>query len=124
LQRAGYQVLQAATGAEALRIVTELRPELVLLDVKCRISTAWRSAPDQERAIERRHHGLQVSASRVAPADRVQAWRSVQTAYLTEPLDPAELLATTRALLRLYDREKENRRLLVELRESEERMRI
>jgi len=26
LQRAGYQVLQAATGAEALRIVTELRP--------------------------------------------------------------------------------------------------
>jgi len=27
-------------------------------------------------------------------------------------------------LLRLYDREKENRRLLVELRESEERMRI
>src|SRR6266545_4628200 len=61
LQRAGYQVLQAATGGEALRIVTELR---------------------------------------------------------------AELLATTRALLRLYDREKENRRLLVELRESEERMRI
>ena len=125
LQRAGYQVLQAATGREALRIVRELRPELVLLDVKlpdingleiCRQIKSDRSSADIMV--------LQVSASRVAPADRAQGLEIGADAYLTEPLDPAELLATTRALLRLYDREKENRRLLVELRESEERMRI
>src|SRR6266542_3122202 len=125
LQRAGYQVLQAATGGEALRIVTELRPELVLLDVKlpdinglevCRQIKSDRSSADIMV--------LQVSASRVSSADRVQGLEIGADAYLTEPLNPAELLATTRALLRLYDREKENRRLLVELRESEERMRI
>jgi len=80
LQRAGYQVLQAATGAEALRIVTELRPELVLLDVKlpdinglevCRQIKSERSSADIMV--------LQVSASAGGPADRVQAWRSVQT---------------------------------------------
>ena len=125
LQRAGYHVLQAGTGAAALRIVAELRPELIVLDVKlpdisgfevCRKIKSERSSADVMI--------LQVSASRVAAADRVQGLEIGADAYLTEPIDPAELLATTRALLRLYDREKENRRLLDELRESEERMRI
>ena len=33
LSEAGYQVLEAATGREALLLATESRPELVLLDV-------------------------------------------------------------------------------------------
>ena len=34
LQRAGYRVVEAATGAAALQLVPEVRPELILLDVK------------------------------------------------------------------------------------------
>jgi len=33
LEGAGYEVLQAADGAEALRLATELRPDLAVLDV-------------------------------------------------------------------------------------------
>ena len=33
LRRAGYEVIEAGTGAEALRIVAEERPDLVLLDI-------------------------------------------------------------------------------------------
>jgi two-component system, sensor histidine kinase len=33
LQRAGYEVVEAATGAEALKIVRETMPQLVLCDV-------------------------------------------------------------------------------------------
>ena len=33
LRLAGYQVMEARTGAEALRLTQELRPPLVLLDV-------------------------------------------------------------------------------------------
>ena len=33
LKRAGFQVLQAATGADALRVAAEHRPVLILLDV-------------------------------------------------------------------------------------------
>src|SRR5262249_57071328 len=33
LRRAGFDVLEATTGAEALRIVADERPDLVLLDV-------------------------------------------------------------------------------------------
>jgi PAS domain S-box-containing protein len=124
LQRAGYDVLQAGTGAEALRVVKELRPQLVLLDVKlpdisglevCREIKNSRSSA--ETMI------LQISASRVSPADRVQGLEIGADAYLTEPIEPQELLATTRALLRLYDRERENRQLLAELVESEAQFR-
>jgi PAS domain S-box-containing protein len=122
LQRAGYHVLQAATGAQALQVVKELRPELVLLDVKlpdingfevCRRIKNNRSSAQTMV--------LQVSASRVTSADRIQGLEIGADAYLTEPIEPEELLATTRALLRLYDRERDNRRLLVELAESEAR---
>src|ERR671919_2024594 len=124
LQRAGYHVLQAATGAQALEVVKELRPELVLLDVKlpdingfevCRKIKNNRSSAQTMV--------LQVSASRVTPADRIQGLQIGADAYLTEPIEPEELLATTRALLRLYDRERENRRLLGELAESEAQFR-
>ena len=124
LQRAGYHVLQAATGAQALEIVREFRPELVLLDVKlpdingfevCRKIKNNRSSAQTMV--------LQVSASRVTPADRIQGLQIGADAYLTEPIEPEELLATTRALLRLYDRERENRRLLAELAESEAQFR-
>src|SRR6266498_3044286 len=73
LQRAGYQVLQAGTGAAALRIVSELQPELVLLDVKlpdinglevCRQIKSGQTSADIMV--------LQISASRVTTADRVQ----------------------------------------------------
>ncbi len=33
LQKAGYEVVEAGTGTEALRIVRELMPQLVLCDV-------------------------------------------------------------------------------------------
>src|SRR5919106_2714494 len=124
LQRAGYHVLQAATGAQALEVVKELRPELVLLDVKlpdingfevCRKIKNNRSSAQTMV--------LQVSASRVTSADRIRGLEIGADAYLTEPIEPEELLATTRALLRLYDREQENRRLLAQLAESEAQFR-
>jgi CheY-like chemotaxis protein len=34
LTRAGYEVLEAGTGADALQLVKQKRPSLVLLDVK------------------------------------------------------------------------------------------
>jgi DNA-binding response OmpR family regulator len=34
LQRAGYRVLEASTGADGLRLVVETKPQLVLLHAK------------------------------------------------------------------------------------------
>lgn len=120
LRRAGYQVVEGSTGGDALRLVKEMQPQLVLLDVKlpdinglevCRII--------KEDPSSRHIMVLQISASFTTPPDRVLGLASGADTYLTEPVDNTVLLATVQALLRLYQREEENRRLLEQLRESD-----
>lgn len=103
LQRAGYQVIEAQTGAETLRLVQEASPQLVLLDV---------GLPDVSgvevcrriKATENRCNVmvLQVSASRVTSADRIEALEGGADSYLAEPFEAEELLACVKGLLRLY----------------------
>ncbi|MGH7796441.1 MAG: PAS domain S-box protein [Candidatus Binatia bacterium] len=120
LQRAGYRVIEAATGAAALQRITEVRPELILLDIKLpdinglEVCRAIKSDPSTADIMV-----LQISALKVSAADRVHGLAVGADAYLTEPIEPEELLATSQALLRLHERERENRRLLAELAESE-----
>jgi len=64
---------------------------------------------------------LQVSATHVSDADRIQGLEGGADGYLTEPMEAEELLATVKALLRLYQREEENRRLLDQLRDADRR---
>jgi PAS domain S-box-containing protein len=59
---------------------------------------------------------LHVTASSVTSTDRTLGLEKGADGYLLEPVEPPELVASVRALLRLYDREQENRRLLAQLR--------
>ena len=101
LRRAGYTVTEATTGEEALSKVSAA--ELVLLDVNlpdmsgfevCRLI---KSDP-QTAAIP----VIQVSATAVAVADRAHGLTQGADAYLVEPIEPAELLATVAAALRYF----------------------
>jgi PAS domain S-box-containing protein len=124
LRRAGYRVLEACTGADGLRQVAEIKPQLLLLDVNlpdmsgldvCRIIKANPSTSDILV--------VQISASRITTEDRVDGLEGGADAYLTEPVQANELVATSGALLRLYSREQENRELLAALRHSEAQFR-
>jgi len=106
LRQGGYDVIEARTGAGALEKVGRERPDLVLLDVKlpdisgyevCRLLKAQAS----------KILVLQISASFVAPGDRATGLDSGADAYLSQPVEPSELLATVRALLRLKRAEQE-----------------
>jgi len=120
LKRAGYQVIEAGTGADALRLVKETQPQLVLLDVKLPdingldVCRTLKNDPSTKHIMV-----LQISASYTTTPDRVLGLTSGADTYLTEPVDITELLATVQALLRLYRREEENRRLLAQLREAD-----
>ncbi len=101
LERAGYSVIQAATGAEALQIVRK-NPDLVVLDVQlpdisgleiCRI---MRSDPETQRIPV-----LQISANFTLTTDRVKGLDAGADGYLASPVEPEELLAHVRMLLRL-----------------------
>jgi PAS domain S-box-containing protein len=120
LQRAGYRVIEAATGAETLRRIAQERPQLVLLDVVlpdfngldvCRLI---KSDPKTSHTMV-----LQISASKVTVSDWISGLEGGADSYLTEPVEPEVLVASVRSLLRLYQREEENRRLVQAAQERE-----
>jgi two-component system, sensor histidine kinase len=118
LKRAGYEVVEAGTGADALRLVSESTPQLVLLDVKLPdISGMDVCRKIKEDPASSHIMVLQISASHITTPDRVLGLECGADTYLTEPVESTELLATVQALLRLYKREEENRHLLAQLRE-------
>jgi PAS domain S-box-containing protein len=103
LRRAGFEVVEASTGAEALRIVAEEPPDLVLLDV---------NLPDLDgfevcRRIREQLGTLTLPVVHVSSTfvhERAQelSIEGGSDAYLTEPMEAPVLLATVRALLRLH----------------------
>lgn len=116
LRGAGFMVHEAQTGADALRMVRELRPQVVLLDVKLPdmngmdVCKMIRADPSLSLTLV-----LQTSATFTDGAARIRALDSGADSYLVEPMEPGELLANVRALLRLRRAEekvRENERLL------------
>lgn len=103
LRRGGYDVVEAATGAEALARVREGGIGVVVLDVKLpdlsgfEVSEQIKSDPRHEATPV-----IHVSAAAVDPADRTQGLTRGADAYLVEPIDPDELLATIASVLRHY----------------------
>ncbi|HEX6950354.1 MAG TPA: response regulator [Nitrospira sp.] len=121
LERAGYRVIDANCGADAWRVLEEVRPQLVLMDVNLPDISGF----DLCRRIKNRPEltdimVLHVSASRVSGTDRAVGLEVGSDGYLIEPIDEKELHAAVRSLLRLRERQKENEGLLARLRRSEE----
>jgi signal transduction histidine kinase len=110
LQTAGFRVEEAATGHEALEKVRVLRPVLVLLDVRLPdisgIEVCRQIRRDDPMTLI-----LQISASYTTPDDRVLGLDSGADSYLVQPIEPAELIAAVRALLRIRTAEEKLRRL-------------
>jgi PAS domain S-box-containing protein len=94
------EVIEAADGGTALALIADRQPMLVLLDVHLpdvgglevcrRIKAEW---PDIVV--------IQISATAISPAEKVIGLESGADCYLTTPVEPIELIAVTRAMLRL-----------------------
>ncbi|WP_326834901.1 fused response regulator/phosphatase [Amycolatopsis rhabdoformis] len=103
LRRNGYQVLEAATGAEALAVLGENDLDLVLLDVHLPDISGFEVCERVKR--DPRTAALpviHVSATAIEPGDRAEGLTRGADAYLVEPLDPGVLVATVEAALRYY----------------------
>jgi signal transduction histidine kinase len=100
LRKAGYAIVEAASGRAALEQCRDTAPDLVLLDVVL---------PDVSgieicRQIKATHPGipvLQTSAAITTAHDRALSLVGGADAFLIEPIEPEELIATAKALLRM-----------------------
>src|SRR5688572_13561249 len=108
LERAGFRVVEAGTGLDALRLVKEVRPDLVMLDIKLpdvnglEVARRIRSDPTTARL-----QILHVSATYQTAEHRAEGLEAGADGYLTSPVEPVVLLATVRSLLRVRAAEKE-----------------
>ncbi|HEY9812998.1 MAG TPA: response regulator, partial [Candidatus Sericytochromatia bacterium] len=105
LQQAGFAVKEAATGQEALRLAAQL-PDLIILDVKLPDMSGFQvcqtiKANPETFSIPILH----LSAKYVSSEDKVQGLDSGADAYLVQPVEPIELIATVKALLRIKQAE-------------------
>ena len=115
LHRAGFKVLEASTGGEALQITREDLPPLVILDINLpdlngvEVCRRIKSDPATSSTMV-----LQMSATNIAVIDRVNSLAAGADSFLVEPVEPEELEAVSRALLRLHRSESALRRALAE----------
>lgn len=97
LRSRGYDVEIAGTGADALRVVADRAPDLIVLDL---------GLPDIEgtevcrRIRETLKVPIIVLSARGAEADKVNALDLGADDYVTKPFGPEELLARVRVALR------------------------
>jgi signal transduction histidine kinase len=122
LRRAGFEVLEAANGAQALAHLAESKPALVLLDVQLpdingrEICARIKADPGLARIVV-----LQTSASHIDSRHRVASLDAGADGYLVEPMEPEELVANVRALLRMRKAEDERQAALEALQEADRR---
>ena len=106
LARSGFEITEASTGQEALDLISRRPPDLVVLDVNLPdihgFDVARRLKQDRETAAIPILH---LSASSVQMEDRLEGLAAGADAYLIEPVEPGELVANIRALLRMRDAE-------------------
>ncbi len=119
---AGYRVLEATTGEEALRMAEQERPDVIVLDVKLpdisgfEVCKRLRSRPETASIAV-----MHTSATFVTPEKKVRGLEGGADAYLTEPYEGEELIATVRSLLRMRRAEQELRRRAEHLTEADRR---
>lgn len=103
LRRGGYRVTEAATGGEALALLDQQPVDLVLLDVNLPDMSGFdvcETVKNDPRTAA--VPVIHVSATAIEPEDRTLGLTRGADAYLVEPVDPGELVATVEAALRYY----------------------
>lgn len=100
LQDAGYSVLTAYNGEDALHLIRHDRPDLVILDIQLPHHDGWeitRRVRTEERLAAT---PILMLTARVHDTDKILGLELGADDYLTKPFNPREVVARVRAILR------------------------
>ena len=97
LKRAGFEVITAANGDDALALARSRQPDLIVLDLKL----PGRDGLDVTRALRQRSNvPIIMLTARIEESDKLVGLELGADDYLTKPFSPRELVARVRAVLR------------------------
>jgi len=100
LERAGYTVVTANDGKEALQKVADENPDLVVLDVMMPYMDGFEVLQNLRRSPATRDIPVIMLTAKAQDADVFKGWQSGVDCYLTKPFNPMELLSFVK---RIFD---------------------
>jgi len=100
LERAGYEVVTASDGKEALQKVEDENPDLVVLDVMMPYMDGFEVLQNLRRNPSTRDIPVIMLTAKAQDADVFKGWQSGVDCYLTKPFNPMELLSFVK---RIFD---------------------
>ncbi len=99
LERAGYNVVAAANGAQAIEMVSAEDPDLVLLDIRLPLVDGFDVC---KRIREFSQIPIVMLTAKVERQDILRGFEVGADDYIKKPFDPAELVARMKAVLRRH----------------------
>lgn len=93
LERAGYQVVTAFDGKEALEKIDAEHPDLVVLDVMMPYMDGFEVLQTLRKNPNTRDLPVIMLTAKAQDADVFRGWQSGVDCYLTKPFNPMELIA-------------------------------
>jgi twitching motility two-component system response regulator PilH len=93
LVKAGYEVVSAETGDEAIIKVKAEMPDLVLMDVIMPGINGYQATRTITKDEATKHIPVLILTSKDMETDRIWGMRQGASALLSKPIDPAVLLA-------------------------------
>ncbi len=99
-ERAGYDVTRTGDGEEALILVDEIRPDIVLLDWMIEGISGIEVCRRLRRRAATAHLPIVMLTARGEEDDRVRGLETGADDYVTKPFSPKELVARAGAVLR------------------------
>jgi CheY-like chemotaxis protein len=99
LSHAGFSVIEARDGVEAIARAREDRPALIVMDVSMPGTSGWNAVRAVRDQIETRDIPVIVVTGLAGTRDRDASFAAGSDAYLSKPVSPRELLDEVRRFL-------------------------
>ena len=106
LRQAGFNISEATTGEQGLQMAAKHKPDLIILDVQLPDLSGFEVCRQiKANPVTAIIPVLHLSASFVESSDKAQGLDSGADAYLVQPVEAIELIATIKSLLRIRQAE-------------------
>jgi two-component system cell cycle response regulator DivK len=99
LSKAGFELLEATTGQEGVRLAEVNRPDLILMDVQMPVLDGHEATRRIKAQPELRNIPIIVITSYALSGDDAKAKAAGADAYVAKPFSPRALLTTIRRFL-------------------------
>lgn len=99
LERAGYEVLEAGDGREALRLATENQPNLILLDIMMPFLNGYEVCRKLRENPELKDTPIVLLSAKAQNYEIGEGLQAGATDYLIKPFIPRELAAKVKQIL-------------------------